>query len=136
LRELTERISLSNRVLFVRFPYEEMHNLYNLADVFVMASTARPGWLEQFGYVLAEAMASGTPIIATIHGSIPEVVGEAALLAPPSDFLGLASAMKKLFEDLRECERFSRLGRVRAETEYDSRKQAERLFGAYESLLR
>ncbi len=136
LRELAERIALGDSVLFARFPYEEMHMIYNLADVFMLASTARPGWLEQFGYVLAEALASGTPIITTIHGSIPEVVGEAALLAPPSDFLGLAAAMRKLLEDPLERERLSRTGRARAEAEYDSRKQANRLLAAYESLMK
>ena len=136
LRSLAERIGLGESVLFVRFPYEEMHAVYNLADVFVLASTARPGWLEQFGYVLAEALASGTPIISTIHGSIPEVVGEAALLAPPSDFLGLADAMRRLLEDPRECERLSLAGRARAEAEYDSIRQADRLYTAYEGLIR
>lgn len=136
LRELTQRIGLTDRVIFARFPYEEMHEAYNLADVFVLASTARPGWLEQFGYVLAEALASGTPIITTLHGSIPEVVGDAALLVPPSDFLGLAGAMKRLSEDPGECERLSHAGRARAEGEYDSRKQADHLFTAYESLMK
>ena len=136
LRGLAERISLGNQVIFARFPYEEMHAVYNLADVFLLASTARPGWLEQFGYVLAEALASGTPIITTVHGSIPEVVGEAALLVPPSDFLGLADAMGILLVDSNKKEWLSQAGRTRAEAEYDSRKQANRLFAAYEGLMR
>jgi glycosyltransferase involved in cell wall biosynthesis len=136
LRGLTQRIGLTDRVIFTRFPYEEMHAAYNLADVFLLASTARPGWLEQFGYVLAEALASGIPIITTVHGSIPEVVGDAALLVPPSDFLGLADAMKRLSEDPGERERLVRAGRARAEAEYDSRKQADRLLAAYESLMK
>ena len=136
LRKLTQRIGLTDRVIFTRFPYEAMHAAYNLADVFLLASTARPGWLEQFGYVLAEALASGTPIITTLHGSIPEVVGDAALLVPPSDFLGLAEAMKTLLENPGERERLARAGRARAEAEYDSRKQADRLLAAYESLMK
>jgi alpha-maltose-1-phosphate synthase len=136
LRDLAERVGLGDGVIFTRFPYEEMHLAYNLADVFLLASTARPGWLEQFGYVLAEALASGTPIITTLHGSIPEVVGDAALLAPPSDFLGLADAMKRLIEDSRERERLACAGRARAEAECDSRKQADRLLTAYEGLMK
>jgi glycosyltransferase involved in cell wall biosynthesis len=135
LRELARRIGLGDWVRFVRFPYEEMHALYNLADVFVLGSTARPGWLEQFGYALAEALASGTPVISTIHGSIPEVVGEAALLVPPSDFLGLAQAMERLLIDTHERERLGRAGRTHAEAQYDSRRQANRLLEAYESLM-
>jgi glycosyltransferase involved in cell wall biosynthesis len=136
LRELADRIGLGDTVIFSRFPYEEMHSAYNLADVFMLASTARPGWLEQFGYVLAEALASGVPIITTMHGSIPEVVGEAALLVPPSDFLGLGDAMKKLLEDSNERERLTLAARARAETEFDSRKQADKLCEAYESLMK
>ncbi|MEI6313325.1 MAG: glycosyltransferase, partial [Syntrophus sp. (in: bacteria)] len=86
--------------------------------------------------VLAEALASGTPIITTVHGSIPEVVGEAALLVPPSDFLGLADAMGILLVDSNKKEWLSQAGRTRAEAEYDSRKQADRLFAAYEGLMR
>ena len=135
LRVLAGRIGLSGRVIFTRFAYEEMPIAYNLSDVFLLASTARPGWLEQFGYVLAEAMASGIPIIATQHGSIPEVVGPAAAIVPPSDFLALAAAMRKLLEDPRERQRLASLGRARAEAEFDSCKQADRLLAAYESVL-
>jgi glycosyltransferase involved in cell wall biosynthesis len=135
LRGLAERIGLGGQVLFLRFPYQEMHAIYNLADVFLLASTARPGWLEQFGYVLAEALASGTPIVTTVHGSIPEVVGDAALLAPPSDFLGLADAMRRLLENPGERKRLAEAGRARAEAEFDSRRQADRLFAAYEGLM-
>ena len=112
-----------------------MHAAYNVADVFVLGSTARPGWLEQFGYVLPEAMASGTPVIATLHGSIAEVVGDCGVLVPPSDFLGLAGAMQRLLDDPGERERLARLGRARALAEFDSHKQADRLLEAYESLM-
>ena len=135
LRALAERCGLAERVVFTRFSYDLMPLAYNLADVFLLGSTARPGWLEQFGYVLAEAQASGTPIITTLHGSIPEVVGEAALLVPPSDFLALAGAMRRLLEDPQERERLARAGRIRAEAEFDSVKQADRLLDAYQSVM-
>jgi len=135
LRALAERIGLADRVTFTRFPYDRMPMAYNVADVFLLGSTARPGWLEQFGYVLAEAQASGTPIITTLHGSIPEVVGDAALLVPPSDFLGLAGAMRRLLDEPAERERLARAGRARAEAEFDSLKQADRLLEAYQSVM-
>ena len=134
LRELTNRIGLADRVIFTRFPYDQMHAAYNVADVFVLGSTARPGWLEQFGYVLPEAMASGTPVISTLHGSIAEVVGDCGLLVPPSDFIGLAGAMQRLLDSPAEREQLARAGRARALAEFDSNKQADRLLTAYESL--
>jgi glycosyltransferase involved in cell wall biosynthesis len=135
LRALAARIGLADRVIFTRFAYEEMPAAYNLTDVFLLASTARPGWLEQFGYVLAEAQASGTPIITTRHGSIPEVVGDAAVLVPPSDFLALAGAMRSLLDAPHERQRLAGLGRTRAEDGFDSRRQADRLLEAYNRVL-
>ena len=135
LKELAARIGLADRVIFTRFPYDQMHAAYNVADVFVLGSTARPGWLEQLGYVLPEAMASGTPVISTLHGSIAEVVGDCGILVPPSDFIGLAGAMQRLMDSPAEREHFARIGRARAIAEFDSAKQAERLLEAYESLM-
>jgi len=130
-----ERIGLGGHVIFSHFSYEDMPAVYNVADVFILASTARTSWQEQFGYVLAEAQASGVPILTTQHGSIPEVVGAAAMIVPPSDFLALGAAMRKLLEDPQTRRHLSLLGRVRAETKYDSKKQADRLLTAYESIL-
>ena len=134
LRNLAERMGLSGRVVFTRFAYEEISAAYNLADVFILASTARPNGLEQFGYVLAEAMASGTPIITTQLGSIPEVVGDAAVLVPPSDYLALSAAMQRLLAQPQERQRLANLGRARAEVEFDSRIQADRLLEIYRSV--
>jgi glycosyltransferase involved in cell wall biosynthesis len=51
-------------------------------------------WEEQFGLVLAEAMAAGLAIITTTNGAIPEVVrGSAATLVPPGDWMGIAKAL-------------------------------------------
>jgi glycosyltransferase involved in cell wall biosynthesis len=135
LRRRAGRLALSDQVMITRFPYEDMHRAYNLADAFVLASAPRRGWLEQFGYVLPEALASGVPIITTRSGSIPEVTGEAALLMPPADFLAMARNMEKLLtnQDLRE--RLGRKGRERAEQQYDCRKNAQEIKKAYERIL-
>ena len=45
--------------------------------------------------VLAEAIGAGVPIVASESGAIPEVVGDAAVLVPPGDWLGLARALRR-----------------------------------------
>jgi len=135
LEELARRIGLGEDVLIERFDYDEIPCVYRAADIFVLASTARPGWLEQFGYVLPEAMASGLPVVAAQSGSIPEVVGAGGIIVPPSDFLGLADALGALAADRTMRDEIGRKAKDEARERYDSRKNAMRLEEAYRSLL-
>jgi glycosyltransferase involved in cell wall biosynthesis len=50
-------------------------------------------WEEQFGLVLAEAMAGQTPIVAARSGAIPEVVQDAGVFFDPGDWMQLARAL-------------------------------------------
>lgn len=74
-------------------PYAEMPELYRAASAMVLASLPRRGWEEQFGMVLAEAIASGTSIVAARSGAISEVVADDGVLFEPGDWHGLAAAL-------------------------------------------
>src|SRR5207248_3030920 len=89
-----QELGLSGRVEFrPAVPYDEMPALYREASAMVLASLPRPGWEEQFGMVLAEALASGTSIVAARSGAIPEVVGGDAALFDPGDWFALAQEL-------------------------------------------
>jgi glycosyltransferase involved in cell wall biosynthesis len=60
---------------------------------------AYPSLDEGFGFPLLDAMQAGTPIVASNVGSIPEVAGDAALLAPPLDVDALAAAIARVLDD-------------------------------------
>ncbi len=75
-------------------PYDEMPALYRAASGMVLASLPRRGWEEQFGMVLAEAMASGTLIVAARSGAIPEVMKGEGILFDPGDWFALAEALR------------------------------------------
>jgi glycosyltransferase involved in cell wall biosynthesis len=66
------------------------------ADVYVHASR-----YETFGIAIAEAMACGTPVVATATGGIPEVVRDGAdgLLVPGGDAAAMAAAIRRLLAD-------------------------------------
>lgn len=74
-------------------PYTEMPCLFASAACMVLASLPVWHWEEQFGLVLAEAMAGETPIVASRSGAIPEVVEDAARLFEPGDWMGLARTL-------------------------------------------
>jgi glycosyltransferase involved in cell wall biosynthesis len=58
-------------------------------------------WPEPFGIVVIEAMAGGTPVIASCIGGIPEIIddGQNGLLVPPGDPVALRMAMERLLSD-------------------------------------
>jgi glycosyltransferase involved in cell wall biosynthesis len=60
---------------------------------------AYPSLYEGFGLPPLEAMAAGTPVVASSAGALPEVLGEAALLVPPGDPEALAGALDRLLGD-------------------------------------
>ena len=73
----------------------ELTGLYAGASLFVY-----PSWFEGFGLPLLEAMAMGVPVISYRTSSIPEVVGDAAILIdPPFSCENLASAMEQVLTD-------------------------------------
>lgn len=73
---------------------EELAMLYHLAEGFVF-----PSLYEGFGIPPLEAMACGCPVIASNSSSIPEVVGEAALLVDPYSEKAMAQAMEQVVDD-------------------------------------
>lgn len=74
-------------------PYDEMPAVFASASCFVLASLPTRFWEEQFGMVLAEAAASGLPIVAALSGAIPEVLDGHGHLFPPGDWHALARAL-------------------------------------------
>lgn len=94
LRRLAEVERVMDRVRFLgRVPHESLREIYGAADVLVLASS-REGWPN----VLLEAMACGTPVVATRVGGIPECVAapEAGELVDERSAEAIAAAVRRL----------------------------------------
>jgi glycosyltransferase involved in cell wall biosynthesis len=111
-----------------------MPGIFARASCVVLASLPTPSWEEQFGMVLAEAMASGVPIIASASGAIPEVLGPDVPTFGAGDWQGLATLLSEgplaQAPGARAAHDPVRLER------YSSTAAAARLADAYRSLLR
>jgi glycosyltransferase involved in cell wall biosynthesis len=129
-------LGLTDRALLIGgHPYSLMPAIHSLADVFVLPSIPTRAWQEQFGYVLVESMASGKAVVTSRCGSIPEVVGEAAVLTDPADFLGLTTALEDVLTDSARREELGRLGRERAISQFSIEPVSKKLRSLYSALL-
>lgn len=88
---------------------EELAQLYRRATCFL-----DPSLYEGFGYGVLEAMASGAPVVASNTTSIPEVVGDAALLCHPRDPQAFAAAIQRVLEDQSLADQLSQRGIAQA----------------------
>ena len=88
-------LGLADRVQVEAVPYDEMPAVFARASCVVLASLPIRFWEEQFGLVLAEALASGAPIVASSSGAIPEVLAGAAPLFVPGDWPELARLLRE-----------------------------------------
>jgi glycosyltransferase involved in cell wall biosynthesis len=130
---MVAELGLADRVTFTgRLPREDLVRTYNEAEVMVS-----PSLYEGFGLPAAEAMACGTPVVATTAGAFPEVIadGETGVLVPPGDAPALAEAIQSLLLDPARRGRMGTAGAERIRREFSWRVCAEKTAALYEEVL-
>ncbi len=131
LRERAKLLGISDRVRFLgKVEYSRLPIYYRASDVFVLPSLS-----EAFGIVLLEAMASGTPVIGTQVGGIPEIIDGCGLLVPPGDANKLAEAINFVLSNQNVEKRLARLGKQRVETIYDWSVVVRKVVALYRDVL-
>ena len=129
LRRAVHRHKLHKQVRFLGFVAPEVLTvLYRLARVFVF-----PSLYEGFGLPPLEAMASGTPVLSSNVSSLPEVLGDAALLVDPYSADAIADGIVRLLTDeaLRATLKARGLAKVR---EYSWEASVRKVLEIYEEI--
>ena len=103
-------------------------------DVLVLPSRTVPGWKEQFGHVLIEAMAMGIPVVGSSSGEIPNVIGRSDLVFPEEDALGLTVILERLIHDSEWYQQVSQYGIDRVSQHYSHERIAKRLINLWHSI--
>lgn len=136
LRRRIEQRGLGARVrILPARPLEQLPALMNALDVLVLPSRTTPRWKEQFGRVIIEAHACGTPVIGSSSGAIPEVVGAGGLVVPEGDVAALAEAMRRVRDDPAGTREMGRRGREAALARYTWKRVAARYAEIYRRLV-
>ena len=125
-----KELGLETDVIFTGFiPDDELPLWYNAADVFVY-----PSLYEGFGLPPLEAMACGTPVIVSNASSLPEVVGNAALLVDPHEPGEWGDALSALCQDADLRSELASRGRERAQ-EFSWTRMARETVNVYRTTL-
>lgn len=132
LRRTVIRGGVQNDVRFLGFvPIEVLRIFYDIAKVFVF-----PSLYEGFGLPPLEAMAHGTPVLTSNTSSIPEVVGNAAVLVNPENLFEIMRALQRVLLDPSLRERLRQAGYEQVKKFSWDRSVAEVLAGYREVLVR
>jgi len=100
-----------NVVINGNIPHEELMELYQQADIFVLPTLA-----DGFGMVVTEAMSQGVPVIASINSCGPDVIDHTqdGWLIPAGDLSALVAQMKWCVENRNQLNNFSKAARQKA----------------------
>ncbi|MCG8346742.1 MAG: glycosyltransferase family 4 protein [Chloroflexales bacterium] len=128
--ERLDALGLRDRVHFIGYIDEdELPLWYAAATLFVF-----PSLYEGFGMPPLEAMACGTPVVAANGSSLPEVVGDAGLMTPPTDANTLAEAILRLLRDDALRAELSERG-LRRSQRFSWHKTAQDTLAVYERVM-
>lgn len=128
--EAIRRLGLEDRVVVTGHVDEPtLERLYASATVFLFLSR-----YEGFGLPPLEAMARGLPVVSSDRTSLPEVLGDAALLVNPDDTDAAASAVRRLLNDPALAAELAERGHARAAT-FTIERQAAMFWEAVSPLL-
>lgn len=131
LEGLARDLGIAERVRFLgAVPYQEILRFYRGARALVF-----PSFIETFGHPLLEAMAAGTPVIASDIPAFREIAEDAALFFPVDDPRSLAARVDELMSEQKATQRRIAQGRMRAES-FTWSRSVDALCAVFEEVLR
>lgn len=123
-------LGLADRVRWLgQVPAGRMPEVVAAADAVVF-----PSLYEGFGFPAVEAMAAGTPVVASSAACLPEVIGDGGLLVDIEDAEGFRKALEGILDDPQRAEALGEAGRSRA-ARYTWERCAELTVEIYREVL-
>ena len=134
LEELVKRLNLAKNIIFRGWiPNKDLNKVYRNADIFVL-----PSLREGLPVVLLEAMACGTPVVASKVGGIPDIIknGENGFLIEPKNSKEFADKIIRLLLDEKLKQKFSEEGLKIVQKRFSWNVVVEKFVEIYRDLLK
>ena len=139
MRNLASELGIGAQVHFPGFLNEaDLRALYKESHIFVHPSQLTEDQNQEgVPNAMLEAMATGLPVAATLHGGIPEAVnnGETGILVPERDFEGLARALERFASDAGLWQRFSEAAANDVRRNFEQAEQITKLESFYDEAI-
>jgi len=130
-QKLVDTLGVRNKVEFVgAASIDELVHHYNEAAIAIV-----PSVYEGFGFPAAEAMACGTPVIASDGGALKEVVGDAGIVVPSRDEVALAKTIDQLLHNNKLLQELSHKGIERVHTHFNWDNAASQMAVIYQKVI-
>ncbi len=133
VRTICKDLKIEKKVNFIyRIPNRKINKIYKMLDMLILASV----WPENYPVSIAEAMASGIPVVASDIGGIRELVehGRTGLLSPPKDIGKLAENIEYLTSSPQEIKRMGENGLNKIKN-FDLTNQTKLIIEKYNELI-
>jgi glycosyltransferase involved in cell wall biosynthesis len=131
LKRLASELGVADKVSFPGH-VADVAKLMRSSDVVVL-----PSHSEGSPNVLLEALAVGTPVVATAVGGVPEIIsqGQTGILVPARDPEGLAAAIARVLQDVRLAHDLSRDGKIHVQESFSLDRQMDLLDSVYSEVM-
>ncbi len=135
LQKLARELGIDRQVHFDgAVSSAQMPGYLRQMDVLTMCSRTLPNWKEQFGRIMAEAMACEIPVIGSDSGEIPNVIGSAGLVFPEGDVDALRACLLELMQSEEKRRSLGREGRRRVLEHYTQAQIAAQTVDVYREM--
>ncbi|MBF0118437.1 MAG: glycosyltransferase family 4 protein [Desulfobacterales bacterium] len=129
--KLIRKLGIGDVVKFTgRVDNKEFVRQYAKASVAVV-----PSVYEGFGFPAGEAMACAVPVVATMAGALPEVVGDAGILVPPADWEAIYKSIVEVLDNFELAQKLGEAGYNRVQNNFTWKRAAEKTVFAYRETI-
>ncbi|MEX0595405.1 MAG: glycosyltransferase, partial [Candidatus Paceibacterota bacterium] len=119
LNQLITKLNLNNIVsVYPAISFDDIPAYFQILNISLLLSHTTPIWKEQFGRVLVESMAAGTPVIGSDSGAIPLVIAKTGYIIREKDILSIRKALMEAYTNKTKYTKVSKLAQAKAKDKF------------------